>query len=143
MVKPTLLPQLLTVPNGSFFSTTMASPTAPLPSSFSLLRRGGQTTTNHREERWLPPVTRPERTRRWNRGGGLCVFGAQTSEGPQRPPPGVDTRIHWENEDEGWIGGSSNKSRSAEDKFKPEEQQDLLGEKFSELLNNSTDSHYQ
>ncbi|KMT20105.1 hypothetical protein BVRB_1g001230 [Beta vulgaris subsp. vulgaris] len=72
----------------------------------------------------------------------LCVFAATQDAGEQqRAPPGVDTRIHWENEDEGWIGGSTSKAN--EEQFKAEtEQKDLLGEKFAELLN-SSDSHYQ
>ncbi|GKB41720.1 hypothetical protein Tco_0886662 [Tanacetum coccineum] len=32
-------------------------------------------------------------------------------EGKQKAPPRVDTRIHWKNEDEGWVGGSSNTTR--------------------------------
>lgn len=109
----------------------MASPTAPLPSSFTL----------HRKYRWLPsPITRPDTIPpRQNHRRGLHVSAAQTSEGPKRPQPGVDTRIHWENEDEGWIGGSSKSKTEAEEK----EKQDFLGERFSELLNNSSDSHYQ
>ncbi|KAL4592089.1 hypothetical protein LXL04_005072 [Taraxacum kok-saghyz] len=58
--------------------------------------------------------------------------------GKQRAPPGIDTRIHWENEDDGWVGGSTTQSAPEEDQTN-----NLLGEKFSELLNNSTDSHYQ
>ncbi|KAK3444115.1 hypothetical protein EUGRSUZ_A00085 [Eucalyptus grandis] len=78
------------------------------------------------------------------RGSRLRVSATQ---GPQerRPPPGVDTRIHWENEDEGWIGGGDG-SRSEEGGKQlgaEEEQRNLLGEKFADLLNESADSHYQ
>ncbi|KAK4760643.1 hypothetical protein SAY87_005536 [Trapa incisa] len=56
----------------------------------------------------------------------------------QRAPPGVDTRIHWDSPDEGWVGGGQ------PDKFSPEEEQkNLLGHKFADLLNDSSDSHYQ
>ncbi|XP_007045885.2 PREDICTED: NAD(P)H-quinone oxidoreductase subunit T, chloroplastic [Theobroma cacao] len=82
------------------------------------------------------------RTRRTN-CGSLGVLASQGPSGRQRAPPGVDTRIHWDNEDEGWIGGSS-KSQQTEEKLGAEEQQkNLLGEKFADLLNDSSDSHYQ
>ncbi|KAL5727124.1 hypothetical protein ACHQM5_000354 [Ranunculus cassubicifolius] len=55
-----------------------------------------------------------------------------------RAPPGVDTRIHWDNPDEGWIGESSN-SQSDRKKVLEEEQ---LGGKFADLIN-STNSYYQ
>ncbi|KAF4349997.1 hypothetical protein F8388_017575, partial [Cannabis sativa] len=66
------------------------------------------------------------------------------SQGPNkrgRAPPGVDTRIHWDNQEEGWVGGATGtswESTSSED-----QQRNLLGEKFSDLINDSTDSHYQ
>lgn len=70
----------------------------------------------------------------------LCVFAAKQDSGrPERPPPGVDTRIHWESEDEGWIGGSNSKVK--EEQLNAEAK-NLLGETFTELLN-SSDSHYQ
>ncbi|KAK7263785.1 hypothetical protein RJT34_31382 [Clitoria ternatea] len=61
----------------------------------------------------------------------------QASGRPQKPPPGVDTRIHWENENEGWIGGNGNKQHS-----KPNE---VLGEDFADLLTTTSgsDSHYE
>lgn len=87
-------------------------------------------------------TTRASSRRRSYSGAG--VFAATTGPSkPQRPPPGVDTRIHWDNEDEGWIGESSN-SRQTKEKLNPEEEQkSLLGEKFADLLNDSSDSHYQ
>lgn len=66
------------------------------------------------------------------------IHAAQSSNNRQRAPPGVDTRIHWENEDEGWIG--TTKSKSAEEQLKTDED---LDKKFSDLLNSSSDSHYQ
>ncbi|XP_050378128.1 NAD(P)H-quinone oxidoreductase subunit T, chloroplastic [Argentina anserina] len=69
------------------------------------------------------------------------------AEGPSkrgRPPPGVDTRIHWENEDEGWIGGSSSKSTSkTQQQVEQEQNRDVWGNKFADLLDDSADSHYQ
>lgn len=62
----------------------------------------------------------------------------------QRAPPGVDTRIHWENEDEGWIGETTSSSSSSSSIPGDEEQRkNFLGEKFSDLLDHSPDSHYQ
>ncbi|KAF7850765.1 hypothetical protein BT93_L5014 [Corymbia citriodora subsp. variegata] len=90
------------------------------------------------------------------RGGGADVLGRRrrrrrvrvsATQGPQErrpPPPGVDTRIHWENEDGGWIGGDGSKSKEGEKQLGAEEEQrNLLGEKFADLLNESADSHYQ
>ncbi|KAL9446351.1 hypothetical protein AB3S75_014087 [Citrus x aurantiifolia] len=77
----------------------------------------------------------------------LRVFASQkagSNKSQRRAQPGVDTRIHWENEDEGWIGGSSSSSHQTNQNFNAEEEQkNLLGEKFADLLNNSSDSHYQ
>ncbi|KAL4183943.1 hypothetical protein AMTRI_Chr11g157590 [Amborella trichopoda] len=47
--------------------------------------------------------------------------------------PGMDTRIHWDSPDEGWIGGKSRRI---------EEKQESFSEKFSDLIDR-TDSHYQ
>ncbi|KAL6176616.1 hypothetical protein ACLB2K_053249 [Fragaria x ananassa] len=68
------------------------------------------------------------------------------AEGPSkrgRPPPapGIDTRIHWENEDEGWIGGTS--SKKTQQQVEQEKQKDVWGNKFADLLDDSADSHYQ
>ncbi|XP_062182476.1 NAD(P)H-quinone oxidoreductase subunit T, chloroplastic [Phragmites australis] len=51
----------------------------------------------------------------------------------------VDTRIHWSDPDEGWIGGNAKKDgddgrgRSSEP----------LGGRFADLINNPSESHYQ
>ncbi|XP_061362845.1 NAD(P)H-quinone oxidoreductase subunit T, chloroplastic [Gastrolobium bilobum] len=68
------------------------------------------------------------------------VQPVQASQG-RAPPPGVDTRIHWDNQDEGWIGGTNtekHQQNSAEQKPK-----NLLGEKFADLLTASSGSHYE
>ncbi|XP_010530162.1 PREDICTED: NAD(P)H-quinone oxidoreductase subunit T, chloroplastic [Tarenaya hassleriana] len=79
-------------------------------------------------------------------GGGRTRKKAKTariyaSKGPterQRAPPGVDTRIHWDNPDDGWIGGPDPTKSEVEDKTT------LFGDdKFSDLLMESSDSHYQ
>ncbi|XP_030527839.1 NAD(P)H-quinone oxidoreductase subunit T, chloroplastic isoform X2 [Rhodamnia argentea] len=73
-------------------------------------------------------------TARVPRRGRLRVSAAQ----------GVDTRIHWENEDEGWIGGGNSRSEEGGEQMGAEEERrNLLGEKFADLLNESSDSHYQ
>lgn len=82
-------------------------------------------------------VTREQSKRiRWR----VLAVASETPPGEgkrrQKGPPGVDTRIHWENEEEGWVGGGNSQKR-----LNPEEE--LLGSKFSDLLNDSNDSHYQ
>lgn len=110
----------------------MASATSP-PAPFTFLS-SNQSTEHRTYGQWLTAKQR-------SRCGGFQVYATQ--EGPskrQRAPPDVDTRIHWENEDEGWVGGS--KSQSAQERIKADEK-NLLDEKFSDLLNSSADSHYQ
>ncbi|KAM0045541.1 putative DnaJ domain, Chaperone J-domain superfamily, NAD(P)H-quinone oxidoreductase subunit T [Helianthus debilis subsp. tardiflorus] len=118
----------------------MAARTAiPSPSLSLLPARGGITATATTVS-WLTPATRS------GSRSVLRVYAAAAAGeegGRQRPPPDVDTRIHWENEDEGWVGGSSSSSGTTTQQSVEEEQKNLLGEKFSELLNKSTDSHYQ
>lgn len=70
------------------------------------------------------------------------VMRIHSSQGPTKPPKpsqGVDTRIHWENPDEGWIGGGSDPTKSVD-----EEKNNLFSDdKFAELIKDSFDSHYQ
>ncbi|XP_076947063.1 NAD(P)H-quinone oxidoreductase subunit T, chloroplastic-like [Bidens hawaiensis] len=118
----------------------MAATTAiPSPSLSLLPGRGGITTgtATSTAGSWLTRVTRA------GGRGVLRVYAAQGKEsGSKRPSPEVDTRIHWENEDEGWVGGGSS-AATATESVEEERRKNLLGEKFSELINNSTDSHYQ
>lgn len=113
----------------------MAAPTATPPASFTLSLR--TQTRKPRIELLKQRITKISH----HGHSGFRVLAVEGSSGgqKQRAPPGVDTRIHWENEDEGWIGGSS--SGSTQEKVKDED--DLIGEKFSELLNSSSDSYYQ
>ncbi|KAK4407049.1 NAD(P)H-quinone oxidoreductase subunit T, chloroplastic [Sesamum angolense] len=110
----------------------MAAPTATPPASFSLSLKSQPS-----KPRTIHLVK--QGTRENKHHGRFRVLAVQGSDGRQRAPPGVDTRIHWENEDEGWIGGSS--SRSTQEQVKDDD--DMLGEKFSDLLDSSTDSYYQ
>ncbi|KAL1542667.1 NAD(P)H-quinone oxidoreductase subunit T, chloroplastic-like [Salvia divinorum] len=113
-----------------------AAPTATPPASFSL------SASNQITRSRIPYATQRTReltccVRRRCSLHVLAVQGPTPSSGKrQPPPPGVDTRIHWESEDEGWIGGSS------DDQAK-DENDELLGQKFSDLLDSSTDSYYQ
>ncbi|KAL7112656.1 hypothetical protein ACP275_04G016300 [Erythranthe tilingii] len=103
-----------------------SAPTATSSSSFSLPLRTQSIKPN-------PHLTK----RRITRISHFRVRAVQGgSTGPQRAPPGFDTRIHWENDDEGWIGG-----KTSQEKVKDES--DFTGDKFSDLLNSSSDSHYQ
>nr|XP_043634043.1 NAD(P)H-quinone oxidoreductase subunit T, chloroplastic [Erigeron canadensis] len=116
----------------------MAARTGIPSPSLSLLPGRGRTATT------TTTVTTVSLWKPVTRVGRRCVFRVYASEGgkaKQRTPQEVDTRIHWENEDDGWVGGSSaSTTQSVEEE---EQQNDFLGEKFSQLLNNSTDSHYQ
>ncbi|KAG4984794.1 hypothetical protein AAZX31_12G000900 [Glycine max] len=70
------------------------------------------------------------------RSTGRCTnFQVHSS---RRAPPGVDTRIHWENEDEGWIGGTNTKHQQT---HKPNNM--LQADDFPDLLSASLGSHYE
>lgn len=111
----------------------MASTAAPQASYLLLLKT--QNTTNSNKD--------PQQLLTIRKKGGFRVFAA--GQGPrkrQRAPPGVDTRIHWDNPDEGWIGGSST-STSQQRLNAEEEKKNLLGDKFADLLKDAAGSHYQ
>ena len=111
-----------------------------LQASYSLLLKPQNITQLLQD---LRAARRRVRTRRTNYSSSLSVFATQGPSKRQRAPPGVDTRIHWDNEDEGWVGGPSNSQQSKEKLHAEEEHKNLLGEKFADLLNDSFDSHYQ
>lgn len=115
----------------------MASATAP-QALYSLLRRG-QNGGHLREDR---PTIGKARTR--NRDG-LRVFASQGPRKRPRPPPGeVNPRLHSGTGDEGWIGGSTSTSRqSTQQKLNEQDDQNVMGDKFADLLNDQSDSHYQ
>ncbi|KAK9167694.1 hypothetical protein Scep_002885 [Stephania cephalantha] len=115
----------------------MACAPSPQPFSLTLLTKKASSEN-----------TRPHRTtgRTTNRRFAVHVFATQgpasaEPERRQRAPPGVDTRIHWDNQDEGWLGVENSKP-SDEFKFEDVQQQSFMGDKFAELLD-SADSHYQ
>uniref|UniRef100_A0A0F7H1G5 Chaperone DnaJ-domain superfamily protein n=1 Tax=Geranium maderense TaxID=28964 RepID=A0A0F7H1G5_9ROSI len=113
----------------------MASTTTPHASPYPLLPRKTQQ---------IIPITltrrRRSKTSHGGGGGGGFRVWAAAPEGSGE----ADTRIHWENDEDGWIGGgASNKSDKSKRFSEEEEKQSLLGEKFVDLLNESSDSHYQ
>jgi hypothetical protein len=89
--------------------------------------------------------------RHQQRRKAVVVAAASTPEAEPTPAtadgagPGkkktVDTRIHWSNPDEGWVGGNAKKegggSGSGGGKNEP------LGGRFADLINNASESHYQ
>ncbi|KAK9095933.1 hypothetical protein Sjap_021430 [Stephania japonica] len=116
----------------------MACASSPQPFSLTLLTKKASSEN-----------TRPHRTRRPpNRRIAVHVFATQgpASAEPgrrQRAPPGVDTRIHWDNQDEGWLGVENSKpSDDVKLEDEQQQQQSFMGDKFTELLD-SADSHYQ
>ena len=52
----------------------------------------------------------------------------------------VDTRIHWSNPDEGWVGGNAKKEG---DGGRGGSKNEPLGGRFADLINNASESHYQ
>lgn len=56
-------------------------------------------------------------------------------------PPIEDTRIHWDNQDDGWMGGNSHQQENVNEKKK--KKTDNFGERFADLINASATSHYQ
>lgn len=71
------------------------------------------------------------------RSTGRCTnFQVHSS---RRAPPGVDTRIHWENEDEGWIGATNTKHQQT---HKPNNNM-LQADDFPDFLTASLGSHYE
>ncbi|KAM0939902.1 putative DnaJ domain, Chaperone J-domain superfamily, NAD(P)H-quinone oxidoreductase subunit T [Dioscorea sansibarensis] len=80
----------------------------------------------------------------------LQLFASSSSAEPspkqpkrpqQKRTPGVDTRIHWDNQEEGWLGEKS-KPDSSKTQTRTQTKQ-YLGERFADLINNSSATHYQ
>lgn len=122
----------------------MAFTAAPPQASHTLFLRSPPATTTTTRARARTATTRTRRSH-----ASVHVYASQGPSNRERAPPGVDTRIHWENDDEGWIGGSSSRKEQAEqepesEQQKSQRQSNLLGDKFDDLLNDSiSDSHYQ
>ncbi|KAL4389958.1 hypothetical protein HN51_010891 [Arachis hypogaea] len=94
-----------------------------------------------RGARWLRGRVTPSTNTDNNNNISLQVRASKGPGNKRRAPPspGVDTRIHWQNENEGWVGGS-NKQQSTADNKNPK---NLLGESFADLLSASSGSHYE
>lgn len=122
-------------------SALMASSTASSSSPISILI--GRST--RKSESASGNVNFPERKRHVYR---VCATAESEGVGPNPKGPVVDSRIHWENEDEGWLGVDTRKRSSASNSSKQQKQEvererDLLAEQFADLLNDSSNSHYQ
>lgn len=79
----------------------------------------------------------------------LQLFAASSSSptsepSPKQPKrtPGVDTRIHWDNQEEGWLGKKSKPQNPKKSQTQTQTKQ-YLGEHFADLINNSSATHYQ
>lgn len=131
-------------------SALMASSTASSSSPISILI----SRSTRKSESASGNVNFPERKRHVYR---VCATAESEGVGPNPKGPVVDSRIHWENEDEGWLGvdtrkrssGSSSEEHSSasnsskQQKQEAERERDLLAEQFADLLNDSSNSHYQ
>ncbi|KAL6658662.1 hypothetical protein ACP70R_004248 [Stipagrostis hirtigluma subsp. patula] len=75
----------------------------------------------------------------------VVVAAASTPDAEPAPAAGqgrkktVDTRIHWSDPDEGWVGGKAKKEGDDGGRRKNEP----LGASFADLINNPSESHYQ
>lgn len=80
------------------------------------------------------------RRRRRRGGGGGAGDGAVPATAAGAAAQGkkktVDTRIHWSDPDEGWVGGNAKKDGGGRKK-------EPLGGRFADLINNPSESHYQ
>lgn len=82
---------------------------------------------------------------RSRRRARAAVVAASTPDAEPTPAAGqgkkktVDTRIHWSDPNEGWVGGKAKKEGGGGGRNEP------LGGRFADLINNNTpsESHYQ
>ncbi|KAJ8763542.1 hypothetical protein K2173_002425 [Erythroxylum novogranatense] len=97
----------------------MAS-TTPSQASCSLLLDRSLSGTKLVKQQVYPTARGCSITARRRRRRRLMSLGVRASQEPtkrQRAPPGVDTRIHWDNPEEGWIGGSSGSKKTQNIRF--------------------------
>ncbi|CAN6458482.1 unnamed protein product [Victoria cruziana] len=73
---------------------------------------------------------------------GIFVIGSSVDTNRRRKDrkAGEDTRIHWDNPDEGWIG---RKSSGSFDSVFDVEEEEKFGENVSDLIKNATGTHYE
>ncbi|XP_031499381.1 NAD(P)H-quinone oxidoreductase subunit T, chloroplastic-like [Nymphaea colorata] len=93
----------------------------------------------------LSPITTIFRSRKAvnpaaarSRPAVVFALDGAAGENPRRRNrnPEVDTRIHWDSPEEGWVGGGKSSAAGAE-------KEENFGEKFSELLKDTAGSHYE
>lgn len=75
----------------------------------------------------------------------MAISASKTSEGGgtfgrTKGTPGVDTRIHWDNPDEGWVGGNSRKKT---DTAVDDSKKESFSARFADLISAAATSHYQ
>lgn len=102
----------------------MAAASTPSPSFSPLFCRRARAT----------PALRP-----------IYAASSDSSSSSGEPPRKrrVDTRIHWSSPDEGWIGGKTKKPDSDNDATATKKEEEFLGERFADLIDKATTSHYQ
>ncbi|GJN28079.1 hypothetical protein PR202_gb16161 [Eleusine coracana subsp. coracana] len=87
------------------------------------------------------PFLHGQRPRR--RRVNVVVAAASTPDaepkatGAEQGKKTVDTRIHWSDPDEGWIGGDAKKDSGRSGKKEP------LGRSYADLMNSSSETHYE
>lgn len=80
------------------------------------------------------------RRRRFILASASSAEGGGASFRPKKGTPGVDTRIHWDNPDEGWVGGSTRKKT---DTTVDDSKKESFSARFADLISASATSHYQ
>jgi hypothetical protein len=78
-----------------------------------------------------------------NPGAEPTPATAADGAGPAGKKKTVDTRIHWSNPDEGWVGGNAKKEGGGSGGGGGGSKNEPLGGRFADLINNASESHYQ
>ena len=94
----------------------------------------------------LTPLLHRHQPRSRRRASAIVVAAASTPDAEPTAAAGagqekkktVDTRIHWSDPEEGWIGGKAKKDGAGgRSKNEP------LGGRFADLISAASESHYQ
>ncbi|XP_031504585.1 NAD(P)H-quinone oxidoreductase subunit T, chloroplastic-like [Nymphaea colorata] len=77
-----------------------------------------------------------------SRRAGVFAIGSSVDANRRRKEraAGVDTRIHWDSPDEGWVGGKSSSSFGSVFDADKEEN---FGENLPDIIKNATGTHYE
>ncbi|CAL4993998.1 unnamed protein product [Urochloa decumbens] len=93
------------------------------------------------------PLLHRHQFRSRQRANAVVVVAAAASTPDAEPAAGqgkkktVDTRIHWSDPDEGWVGGKAKKEGDGGDGRRSKNEP--LGGRFADLINAASESHYQ